>query len=466
VDYVSTRGAAESLPDLESVLLGGLAHDGGLHLPTSWPRFRPEELSAFASLSYEELAFRVLRPFLGGAPSEAELEQSLAAAYATFDSPVRTPLLSLADGRWLLELHHGPTLSFKDVAMQLIARLMDRALERRGLRGALLCATSGDTGSAAIAAFAERERISAWVLYPEGRVSDVQRRQMTAPGAANVHALAVRGDFDDCQALVKAAFNDRGFRERVNLLAVNSINWGRILAQAVYYFHAGLRVGALQTPVTFVVPSGNFGNAFSGHAAGRMGLPVERIIVASNRNDILHRIIVGGRGERRPAVPTESPSMDIQAASNFERVLFELCEGDAACVRARMKTFAENGVLQLDPAERRKLTRRFGSAVASDEDGRAAIRAVWKANGIVIDPHTAVAVHAAQACRRPAGGPEVVLSTAHAAKFPEAVTAASGFRPSVPDRLRRALSGSEERIERLERDEEILKQRILEGVQA
>ena len=460
VEYVSTRGTAEPLPDLESVLLGGLARDGGLHLPREWPVFPPAELRSMARLSWPELAHRVMRPFLGGAPGEDELGDALAAAAATFEGADPAPMVALGENRWLLELHHGPTLSFKDVAMQLLARLLDRALERRSARAAMLCATSGDTGSAAIEAFRGRSRISAWVLYPEGRVSGVQRRQMTVAAGDNAHAIAIRGDFDDCQALVKRAFNDHRFRDRQRLLAVNSINFGRILAQSVYYFHAGLRAGALDRPVTFLVPSGNFGNAFSGHAAARMGLPVARIVVAANRNDILHRIIATGRGDRRPVVATDSPSMDIQAASNFERALFDIADGDAGRVRGWMAEFADSGVLQLDPAAHARLAARFGSATASDEEGQAEIRRVRDRHGLVIDPHTATAFRAARDLAP--GVPAVLLATAHPAKFPAAMERATGGRVVPPERLRAVLAAPERR-EILDNDYAALTARMLQG---
>ncbi len=461
MEYASTRGAREDLPDLESVLLGGLARDGGLHMPKSWPRHSADELRAMAKLPYEILAFRIMRPFLGGAPGEREFAEALGHAYATFDAQERVPMAPMGPNRWLLELHHGPTLSFKDVAMQLIARLLDRALARRGQRAAMICATSGDTGSAAVEAFRGRERISAWVLYPEGRVSDVQRRQMTAPSGANAHAIAVRGDFDDCQALVKAAFNDHAFRDACNLVAVNSINWGRILAQSVYYFHSGLRAGAAERPVTFVVPSGNFGNAFAGYAASRMGLPVRRIVVAANRNDILHRIVSTGRGERAPVVPTDSPSMDIQAASNFERILYELSDGDAGRVRSWMEAFDRDGVLELGEAAHRRLREGFDSGAATDADCAETMRDLSERHGLTVDPHTATAAFACRACV-PAEEPAVILSTAHPAKFPEAVERATGRRPPVPARLEAVLAAPERR-EVLDDDYAALRARMQEG---
>ena len=461
MDYLSTRGGAAGLPDLEAVLLGGLARDGGLHMPRTWPRFAAAELRSMAALPYEELAFRVMRPFLGGAPGEQEFTDALEAAYASFDAPDRVPMVPMGGGRWLLELHHGPTLSFKDVAMQLISRLLDGALARRSTRAAMICATSGDTGSAAIEAFRGRERISAWVLYPEGRVSDVQRRQMTASAGSNAHALAVRGDFDDCQALVKAAFNDHAFRDSQNLVAVNSINWGRILAQSVYYFYAGLRAGALERSVYFVVPTGNFGNAFAGYAAGRMGLPVERIVVAANQNDILHRLISTGRGIRAPVVPTDSPSMDIQAASNFERILFEVGGRDPGRVRNWMREFARNGILELGESEHARLRSHFDSGAASDEECCAAMRGALEQHGLAIDPHTATAFRAAEQCV-PRDAPAVVLATAHPAKFPDAVERAIGTRPLVPPRLKEALE-SPERLEALDNDYTALKARMEQG---
>ena len=461
MEYLSTRGLASRLSDLESVLLGGLARDGGLHMPAAWPTFSRAEMRSMADQPYEEVAFRVIRPFLGGAPGERELADALEGAYASFDTRERVPLSRIGKSRWLLELHHGPTLSFKDVAMQLISRLLDAALYRRSERAAMICATSGDTGSAAIEAFRGRERIAAWVLYPEGRVSDVQRRQMTAPAGPNARALAVRGDFDDCQALVKAAFNDHAFRDSQNLVAVNSINWGRIIAQSAYYFHAALRAGALERPVSFVVPSGNFGNAFAGYAAARMGLPVERIVIAANSNDILHRIISTGLGVREPVVPTDSPSMDIQAASNFERILFDLSDGDARQVRIWTEGFARNGVLELGESRHARLREHFDSASASDEECCAEMRAAYERHNIAIDPHTATAFRAAKRCVAP-GAPVVILSTAHPAKFPDAVERAIGTRPAVPPRLKAVLAAPE-RLETVDNDYNALKARMQQG---
>ena len=461
MEYLSTRGLAAGLSDLESVLLGGLARDGGLHMPATWPTFSAAELWSMADQPYEIVAFRVIRPFLGGAPGERELSDALGDAYASFDTRERVPLVRMGERRWLLELHHGPTLSFKDIAMQLISRLLDAALARRSGRAAMICATSGDTGSAAIEAFRGRERIAAWVLYPEGRVSDVQRRQMTAPAGRNAHALAVRGDFDDCQALVKTAFNDHAFRDSQNLVAVNSINWGRIIAQSAYYFHAGLRAGALERPVSFVVPSGNFGNAFAGYAAARMGLPVERIVIAANCNDILHRIISSGRGVREPVVPTDSPSMDIQAASNFERILFDLSDGDARQVRAWTEGFARNGILELGEPQHARLRKHFDSASASDEECCAEMRGAFERHGLAIDPHTATAFRAAERCVAP-GSPAVILATAHPAKFPEAVERAVGTRPAVPPRLEAVLA-AQECLEVVDNDYAALKARMQQG---
>lgn len=333
--YVSTRGSAPSL-GFEDVMLAGLASDGGLYVPETWPQLTPPEIAALSGLSYAESASRVMMPFVGSDLSEDEFAEMIEAAYATFSHPAVAPLVELAPNRWLLELFHGPTLAFKDVAMQLLARLMDCALSKRGARATIVGATSGDTGGAAIEAFAGRDAIEIFILHPHGRVSDVQRRQMTTCGADNVHNIAIEGTFDDCQALLKALFNDLERRERLALAGVNSINWARIMAQTVYYFTSAVALGAPDRAISFCVPTGNFGDVFAGYAASRMGLPVGRLVIATNTNDILARTLQTGRYEPDKVVATSSPSMDIQVSSNFERLIFETAGRDGNRVCALM----------------------------------------------------------------------------------------------------------------------------------
>lgn len=445
------------------MLLGGTAPDGGLWMPATWPELSAGEVRALAGLSYEETAQSVLRPFVEGVFNEDALREILADAYTGFSIPERVALRSLGRDRWLLELHHGPTLAFKDLAMQVLARMMERALARRGRRAVILGATSGDTGSAAIEAFRGLFGVEIFILFPEGRVSEVQRRQMTTPTDANVHAIAIRGDFDDAQRLVKALFADSEFRKRVELVAVNSINWVRIAVQAVYYFYAALRLGAPARRVAFCVPSGNFGDAFAGYAAGRMGLPVERLLVATNSNDILHRIIDSGRGERCAVTPTSSPSMDIQVASNFERALFEAAGGDGDAVRRQMEESAATGVLALRAGQRSWLGERFASARADEAETRAAMRRAREEHGILVDPHTAVGLHAADSLEVEA--PCAILATAHPAKFPSAVKEACGVEPPRPARLRAALAG-EERVQVVDADATTIRQIIERRVQS
>ena len=321
--YVSTRGTAPRL-GFEEAMLAGLARDGGLYVPESWPTMTPAEIAALAGLPYPEAAFRVMRPFVADAFPEPEFRAILARAYAGFRHPAVAPLVQLGPNDWLLELHHGPTLAFKDVAMQLIGGLFEASLKRSGRRITIVGATSGDTGSAAIEAFRGREGIEVFILFPDGRVSEVQRRQMTTAAEANVHALAIAGDFDDAQARVKDMFNDHAFRDGVGLAGVNSINWARVLAQTVYYFTSAVALGAPHRPVSFTVPTGNFGDIFAGWVAKRMGLPIDRLVIATNQNDILHRTLETGEHRRAGVRPSISPSMDIEVSSNFERLLFEL----------------------------------------------------------------------------------------------------------------------------------------------
>jgi threonine synthase len=431
--YVSTRGAAPVL-SFEETMLTGLARDGGLYVPETWPRLPPEAFALLAGASYEEAAFAVMRPFTGDAFDDATFRAIVADAYAGFGHPARCPLVQIDANDWLLELHHGPTLAFKDVAMQLIGRMFAVALGRRGTRATIVGATSGDTGSAAIEAFRGNPAVDVFILYPHGRVSEVQRRQMTTPTEGNVHALAIDGDFDLCQALVKAMFNDFAFRDAMNLAAVNSINWARILAQAVYYVTAAVALGAPARPVSFSVPTGNFGDVFAGDVARRLGLPIETLVIATNANDILHRTLETGRHVPAGVRPTTSPSMDIEVSSNFERLLFELHDRDGRAVAGMMAALKDGG-FALSNAALDGLRRGFASGRADEARTAAEIGRMRAATGMVIDPHTAVGLCAARDRRGEPRIPMVTLATAHAAKFPDAVEAACGVRPALPPRM-------------------------------
>jgi len=418
----------------EDVVLAGLARDGGLYVPEVWPALAPEMIASFAGMPFADVAAEVIHPFTGGAIPRDELRCIAAEAYASFGHAAVTPLVQVGTNRFVLELFHGPTLAFKDVAMQLLARLMGRVLAARGQRATIVGATSGDTGGAAIEAFRGSPHVDVVILFPEGRVSDVQRRMMTTPTEGNVHAVSVRGNFDDCQALVKAMFNDHGFRDRVSLAGVNSINWARIAGQVTYYFVAAAALGAPYRPVSFVVPTGNFGDIFAGYVAKRMGLPIERLVIASNVNDILPRTLNGGAYEMREVVATSSPSMDIQVSSNFERYLFEVSGRDAPLIRAKMRALKETGSFDLGSLKD-AMRREFAAAAASEQDVADAIVRTRDASGYVADPHTACAIVAAERALDERGAPQVVLSTAHPAKFPDAMEAITGQRPALPPRL-------------------------------
>ena len=432
--YVSTRGEAPEL-GFEDALLAGLARDGGLYVPKAWPSFTAQDIASFAGKPFAEVAASVLAPFIGGVFARADLQALARDAYARFGHPAVTPLVQLDANLWVLELFHGPTLAFKDVAMQLIARLMDRVLRARKQRITLICATSGDTGGAAVEAFRGSERIDAVVLFPHQRISDVQRRMMTTAQEPNVHAVAIEGTFDDCQALVKAMFNDLAFRDRVGLAGVNSINWARVAAQITYYFVAGAALGAPHRHVSFSVPTGNFGDVFAGYAARRIGLPVEQLAIATNDNDILRRTHAGGVYEVRDVKPTTSPSMDIQIASNFERYLFEASGRDASWVRGKMGALAQSGRFELSGKVSDAMRTDFSAASATLEEVAACIRRVQARCGYLLDPHTACGVIAAERAQRGGDVPCVVLATAHPAKFPDAMETITGRRPELPVRL-------------------------------
>lgn len=433
--HVSTRGEAPAL-SFSDALLAGLARDGGLYLPKSWPQLTQDEIAGFSGKPYAEVAERVLTALSDGEIEAGALSRMIGEAYAGFRHPAVCPLVQLGDNLFLLELFHGPTLAFKDVAMQLLGRLMDHVLALRGERATIVGATSGDTGGAAIDAFKGLDRVDVFILYPQGRVSDVQRRQMTTVDAPNVHAIAVEGTFDDCQNLVKAMFNHHAFRDEIGLSGVNSINWARIAAQTVYYFTSAVALGAPARKVSFAVPTGNFGDVLAGYVAKRMGLPVERFVIGTNSNDILARTLESGVYEMRGVAATTSPSMDIQISSNFERLLFEAYGRDGAEVRRLMQSLQQSGRFEIAPGPLARIRDEF-EAHAVDEAGVAAeIRASWNAAGYLMDPHTAVGVGAAR--KRLAvdpATPTIVLSTAHPAKFPMAVEAASGVVPKLPAHL-------------------------------
>ncbi len=433
----------------EETLLTGLARDGGLYVPESWPTFTADELRGLAGLPYAELAARVMLPFLGGAIEPGAFRALVAEAYAGFNHAAVTPLVQLDQGLWLMELFHGPTLAFKDVALQLLGRLFDHVLARSGRRVTVVGATSGDTGSAAIEACRDRDHLDIFMLHPLGRTSAIQRRQMTSVLAPNVFNIAVEGTFDDCQDLVKAMFNDEGFRDGLQLSAVNSINWARIMAQIVYYVGAAVALGAPDRAVAFSVPTGNFGNIYAAYGARAMGVPIERLVVGSNSNDILTRFFTSGVMAAAGVTPTLSPSMDIQISSNFERLLFDLHQRDSAPLTEAMGRFRTSGSFSVAPSALETARALFAAYRADDEQTRAAIARVWRESGVVIDPHTAVGVHAAAAARAegavPQSVPLVALACAHAAKFPEAVVKACGVHPALPGRL----ADLEQRPERL-----------------
>ena len=425
--YVSTRGTA---PDLgfADTLLAGLAVDGGLYVPEVWP-----ELPAVRrGMAYADAAAAVMAPFVDGEIDDATLAAMCADAYASFRQPAVCPLVQIGPDDWLLELFHGPTLAFKDVALQLVGRLFDHVLGQRGEHVTIVGATSGDTGSAAIDAVAGRAHVDIVILYPEGRVSDVQRRQMTTVDAPNVRTAAIEGTFDDCQDLVKAMFGDDAFRTEHHLAAVNSINWARVMAQVVYYVTATLHLGA---PTAFAVPTGNFGNVLAGWVARRMGAPVQRLVIGSNRNDILARFLHSGIMATSTVVPTLSPSMDIQVSSNFERLLFELNHRDGGMTAEQLHHFRATGSLVVEPDQLDAVTAAFDAARVDDEATLAIIADTYRRAAILVDPHTAVGLGAAARCRPPEGVPMVTLATAHPAKFPDAVEQATGVRPPLPERL-------------------------------
>jgi threonine synthase len=461
--YISTRHGSQGSPsplDFEDVMLAGLARDGGLYLPAEWPQFSKAEIAALEGKPYVEVAYRVMRPFVGDAFDEATFRRLIAEAYASFDAPDVVPVKPLGDGGLhLLELFHGPTLAFKDVALQLLGRMLDHTLGQRGEHATIVGATSGDTGSAAIEAVRDRRTIDIFMLHPHGRVSEVQRRQMTTVLAPNVHNIAIQGTFDDCQDLAKACFNDLAFRDRHALTAVNSINFARVMAQIVYYFWSALKLGAPARPVAFTVPSGNFGNVYAGYAAKQMGLPISHFVIATNTNDILARFFATGAMTMSGVVPTYSPSMDIQISSNFERLLFDLYGRDGKALADAMTAFRSTGTLEVGANALGGVREVFDAGRLDDEGTLAAIADCHRRFGETLDPHTAIAYAVAQQHRRDAGVPMIVLATAHPAKFPDAVQKATGERPRLPPRLGDLLERTE-RVDGLPNDIAALKELI------
>ncbi|MDB5602284.1 MAG: Threonine synthase [Xanthobacteraceae bacterium] len=462
--HVSTRGESQPLGFIE-VMLAGLARDGGLYVPESWPRLSPETIAGFAGRPYAEVAVEVMRPLIGDAIPEADLARMANEAYGSFRHPATVPLVQTGTNQFVLELFHGPTLAFKDLAMQLIARLMDYALAQRGERTTIAVATSGDTGGAAVEAFRGRSQIDLVVLYPHGRVSDVQRRMMTSVTDDNVHILALDGTFDDCQAIVKGLFNHNAFRDRVKLSGVNSINWARIAAQVVYYFTAGVALGAPHRKVSFTVPTGNFGDVYAGYVARNMGLPIDRLVIATNSNDILARTLDTGTYELRGVNATSSPSMDIQVSSNFERLLFDAYQRDGKAVNALMGSLAQSRSFTIRAEALSSIRTLFTADRADEEETAATIRTVLRETGYLVDPHTAVGIAVAEKDNRAPGVPMVVLSTAHPAKFPDAVEAACGVRPQLPEWLG-DLNQRPERVTPLPADQHSVEQFILAASRA
>jgi threonine synthase len=461
VKYISTRGQAPVLT-FEEAMLTGLARDGGLYVPETIPTMTKAEIAALSGQTYEECAFRIMWPYIGDCFTQEEFRDIIAKAYAGFGHTARAPMVQLDANHFLLELFHGPTLAFKDFAMQLIGQLFQFALQRNGSRVTIAGATSGDTGSAAIEAFKGLDAVDVFILFPNGRVSEVQRRQMTTPAETNVHALAVEGHFDDCQARVKDMFNDFDFRDGVKLAGVNSINWARVLAQVVYYFYSAVALGAPDRKVSFTVPTGNFGDIFAGYIAKQMGLPIDRLVIATNQNDILHRCLTTGEYRPDGVIPSISPSMDIQVSSNFERALFYAYGQDGAAVSQLMDELKEGG-FTVSQGALEALQELFDSGNCSEDETSTTITEMFSTTGELMCPHTAVAVKVANEHRK-ADVPMISLSTAHPAKFPAAVKAATGVHPDLPARMA-DLYERPERVTEIANDLSALESLIRERIQ-
>lgn len=438
--YISTRGIAPEL-NFEGALLSGLARDGGLYLPETWPQLSQSQLNNLRGKPYADVAFAVCQPYVAGTIPDADLRIMINAAYAEFGHPAVTPLKQLDTNHWLLELFHGPTLAFKDVAMQLLARMMEWSLAKSQTHATIVGATSGDTGGAAIEAFKNSQAASLFIMHPHGRVSEVQRRQMTTVTGKAIHNIAIEGNFDDCQAIVKSLFNDHIFRDKVGLAGVNSINWARIMPQITYYVYASLALGSADRPVDFTVPTGNFGDVFAGFVAKRMGAHIGNLIIATNVNDILDRTIKTGRYEITGVVPSSSPSMDIQVSSNFERLLYIASNRNPEIVRGQMASLSQSGAFSIAPEVLVKMRAEFASGAVSEAQTAATILKLLAETGELLDPHTAVGVAVAELHMRTQ--PMITLATAHPAKFPDAVFAASGVRPGLPQRLSHLMNAQE-----------------------
>ncbi|MDA9769837.1 threonine synthase [Emcibacteraceae bacterium] len=460
--YVSTRGEAPTL-SFEEVLLTGLARDGGLYLPEKWPTFTTEEIKAMRGKSYQEIAFLVMAPYVCPEIPENDFKELIDKAYSSFRHDAIVHLSQLDNNEWILELFHGPTLAFKDVALQLLGNLFEYVLKKNNDKITIVGATSGDTGSAAIDCVQGSSRAQIFMLHPKGRVSDVQRKQMTTVIEDNVHNIAIEGDFDNCQALVKALFNDLEFRDKISLSAVNSINWARVMAQIVYYFTSAIALGAPERKVSFSVPTGNFGDVYAGYIAKQMGLPIDQLVVATNVNDILSRTINGGEYKVGETIPTISPSMDIQVSSNFERLLYNVYEGDGAEIRNLMENLKQSGLFKIADEPLNKAKMNFDAMRVSEEETKNTISDVYSRGGHMIDPHTAVGVKAARENWRDQETPMVSLSTAHPAKFPEAVKEVTGKHPELPAHMA-DLFEREEKFDVLPNDLEVLKKYILENL--
>ncbi|GGF69493.1 threonine synthase [Terasakiella brassicae] len=449
MQYVSTRGKAPAL-SFDDVLLTGLARDGGLYLPESWPQFSADDIRDMRGLSYADMAVRVMYPFVEGSIAHADFNELVQGAYKDFGHPAVAPLKQLDSDQWVMELFHGPTLAFKDYALQLLGRLFDYVLKKRGERVTIVGATSGDTGSAAIEACRDRECIDIFIMHPKGRVSDVQRRQMTTILSSNVHNIALEGTFDDCQDAVKAMFNDMDFRDKYNLSAVNSINWARIMAQIAYYFWAAVQVGAPDRKTRFAVPTGNFGNVFAGYCAKKMGLPIESFVIGSNRNDILTRYFKTGVMKMETVEPSLSPSMDIQISSNFERLLAQHYKADGSALAQALADFRDTGEVDFGADRWKAMCEDFTAQCLNDEETKQAINAFYQQTGELLDPHSVIGCAVARDAVK-TDAVTIALATAHPAKFPAAVEEASGVHPALPERLS-DLFDREERFDVLEND--------------
>lgn len=458
IRYISSRGNAKTL-NFEEVLLTGLASDGGLYMPESLPFFSPEQILGWQNLPYDALAFEIMYPFVEGCIPADDFQKIIQESYASFRHPAIAPLIQTGRNEWVLELFHGPTLAFKDFALQLLGRLLDYVLAKRQERIVIMGATSGDTGSAAIEGCRYCDQIDIFILHPHGRISDVQRKQMTSVLADNVYNIAVEGNFDDCQEIVKASFRNQDFLKGRKLVAVNSINWARIMAQIVYYFYASLSIGATIRSTSYAVPTGNFGDILAGYLARKMGLPIEKLVIATNKNDILHRTLETGHHQKNRLEHTLSPSMDIMVSSNFERLLFDLYERDAPAIASMMEQFRTDGVFTINETVMHKLKALFASHAVNDEDTCRMIELLYQQTGQIMDPHSAIGVCAARQVALPSDHPVVVLATAHPAKFPEAVVKAGLKQADLPHHLL-DLMGREERYDVLPNDLSTIQQYV------